>query len=96
MNLLHVYGNFARQDWSCRWGRKNMDLVPKTGFRRGRTVRSFDRLWLVDLITLLLLRLGVSLILRRILLALRLGGGVSVCRLLGWLIHCDRLGSSSS
>ena len=111
MNLLHVYGYFARQDWSCRWGGKNMDLVPKTGLCGRRSVRSFDRLklvWmvglvgligLIGLITLLLLSLGVSFILGIILLALRLGGRASVdgCvgRLLTRLVHGDRLCSRS-
>ena len=109
-----MYGYFARQDWSCRWGGKNMDLVPKTGLRGRRSVRSFDRLklvgmvglvgligliGLVGLITLLLLSLGVSFILGSILLALRLGGHVSVDggvgRLLTRLVHGDRLCSRS-
>ena len=81
-----------------------MDLVPKTGLRGRRTVGSFDRLrlvGLVGLITLLLLRLGVSLILRSIFLTLRLGGrvsvvvGIGVGRLLTWLVHSNRLSSRS-
>ena len=112
MYLLHVNGYFARQNWCCRWGGKNMDLVPKTGLCGRRSVRSLDRLklvgmvgrlvgliWLVGLITLLLLSLGVSFILRSILLALRLGGCVSVDggvgRLLTRLIHGNRLSSRS-
>ena len=53
MYLLHVNGYFARQNWCCRWGGKNMDLVPKTGLRRRRSVRSFDRLKLVGLVGLI-------------------------------------------
>ena len=85
-----------------------MDLVPKAGLCGRRSIRSFDRLKLVDLvgldglvglITLLLLSLGVSFILGSILLALRLGGRASVDggvgRLLTRLVHGDRLCSRS-
>ena len=71
-----------------------MDLVPHTGLGGRRTIRSFDRLRLV-LITLLLLRFGISLLLRRILLTLRLGGCVGVGRLLDWLVHSNRLRAGS-
>ena len=95
LNLLHVYGYFAWKDRSCRWGRKNVDLVPHTGLCRRRTVGSFDSLGLVRLITLLLLRLGISLLLRSILGTLSWGSCVGVGRLLAWLVHRNRLRASS-
>ena len=96
LNLLHVYGNFAWQDRSCRWGRKNVNLVPHTRLCGRRTVGSFDSLGLVRLITLLLLRLGISLLLRSILGALSWGGCVRVGRLLAWLVHSNRLRASTT